>query len=252
MTSNEVINLVENQDLKQLFEARMTQPRMTEEAYLKLMEKMQNHAMVTRTEIQELAFEAMLRALPEMVQQKNANGELVFDENNQPVMIDIGSQFQYATNLIRAVTKFLNGKSGNQLRMWFESFAPMRWTKTKNKDKVTGDYGYRKDSSPTAKAFDLESAFVRKWYSKEFSEKYSNEEIQEMVKQIKASSFEKSMTTLLNKTTEAIESDSFETDEDSIKTVIIHELMLDLAVAYENRLKEAGIVTKTKEAKKVA
>lgn len=197
-------NIHENVELNQQVQEALSRPLMSEDEFLKLTNKMQTYGIKTREIVQTLAFEALRLAMPKMVQDVDEEGKPKVDEDNNPVMIDVGSQYQYATNLVMSVTKFMSKRNGNQLRLYFLEFAPMRWVKTKNKNVVTNDYSFRKDKSSN-KEFDLEQAYVRKWFT---IDGFTTEEKQEVI-----ISYQKNQTALtrqINKLKKDIETDSFE------------------------------------------
>ena len=182
----------------------IAKPLLTTEEFEALIKEASGSSDKTRKLIQTVAFEALRQAMPRMVEETNEAGETV--------EIDRGSNYDYANKVMAMVNVSLSESNMNQLKRWFEAYGAFRWVKTEDKtyQLITNGYKFRKDKSENANAFDLEQAYVRKWWA---IPRLSKEE-QRAINAFTFDKFETGLENLISRIEKAIEKDNFETEED--------------------------------------
>jgi len=178
---------------------------MTDEAFEKLLSSTGKSVEKDRANIQILALDSLLKAMPKLV-------EVTHAQTGEKETIDQGSNYDRANRVMAMVTVSMSKRNANQLQLWFMKHGSFRWVKTEDKNFIplTGGYKFKKDTSEKAKPFNLEQAYVTKWY---MVEGFTKSEINQIVKLTADSGMEGLERTIKSYQTK-LDKGVFETDKD--------------------------------------
>lgn len=134
--------------------------------------------------------------------------------------------YDYITQLFNGVEDCLSKSNATQLKVWLQTYSPVRYVKTKN------GFVFRKDKNEEANPFDFEGAHSNKWYNVEM---VSKEELK-----LSSVAFMKRVENLIKNAEKAIEKDNVETPEDEIE--ILKTLNMLKTIAQDNTSESVNVV----------